>query len=235
MPSVPGSPARPLRVLLVEDDRRMAASVRRGLAEAGLTVDVIHDGAEGLVGATSRWWDVIVLDVTLPGLDGIEISRELRRQRDRTPILMLTARDSVEDRVKGLEGGADDYLVKPFALTELIARVRALARRHLPDRNSILVAGEIVLDTSAKRLQVKSREVALTAKEFAVLELFLHNPGRLLAQRQIIEHVWNYDFGGGNNLVEVYIGRLRRKLVAAGAEDPFKTVRGFGYRLVAKP
>ena len=220
-----------MRILLVEDDERLAASVQRRLGEAGLTVDVVHDGHEGLAGAMSALYDVIVLDVMLPGLDGFGVSRETRRQRVNTPILMLTARDSVDDRVKGLEAGADDYLVKPFALRELIARVRALARRHLPDRTSVLVAGAIVVDTAARSLKVNGREIALTAKEFAILEHFLHNPGRLLTRGQILEHVWDYDFDGGRNLIEVYIGRLRRKLIAGGAGDPFVTVRGAGYRL----
>jgi DNA-binding response OmpR family regulator len=224
-----------MRVLLVEDDERLAASVQRRLGEAGLTVDVVHDGHEGLAGALSTLYDVIVLDVVLPGLDGFEVSRRVRQQRVNTPILMLTARDSVDDRVRGLEAGADDYLVKPFALKELTARVRALARRHLPDRTAVLVAGAIVVDTAAHSLKVNGHEIALTPKEFAILEHFLHNPGRLVTRGQIIEHIWDYDFEGGHNLVEVYVGRLRRKLIAGGAGDPFVTVRGSGYRLDPPP
>jgi DNA-binding response OmpR family regulator len=144
---------------------------------------------------------------------------------------MLTARDAVDDRVRGLEAGADDYMVKPFAMRELLARIRALARRHLPDRTSVLTAGDIVLDTAAHTLKVSDTYVELTAKEFAILDFFMHHPGRLLTRAQIIDHVWDYDFEGGHNLVEVYMGRLRRKLIAAGAGDPFVTVRGAGYRL----
>ena len=148
--------------------------------------------------------------------------------------MMLTARDAVDDRVRGLEAGADDYMVKPFAMRELTARIRALARRHLPDRTAVLTAGSIVLDTAAHTVKVDAQMVEVTAKEFAILDFFLHNPVRLLSRTQIIEHVWDYDFDGGHNLVEVYMGRLRRKLIAAGAGDPFVTVRGSGYRLEPK-
>jgi DNA-binding response OmpR family regulator len=223
-----------MRVLLIEDDRRLAASVQRGLGESGLAVDAVHDGNEGVAAALSAPYDVIVLDLMLPGLDGFAFSREVRQRKVSTPILILTARDAIDDRVRGLEAGADDYMVKPFAMRELIARIRALARRHLPDRTSVLQEGSIVLDTAAHKLSVNGRDVELTAKEFAILDFFLHHPGRLLSRSQIIEHVWDYDFEGGNNLIEVYMGRLRRKLIAAGAGDPFVTVRGAGYRLEAK-
>jgi DNA-binding response OmpR family regulator len=224
-----------VRILLAEDDRRLAASVKRGMGEAGLAVDTVHDGEEGVAAALSAPYDVLIFDVMMPGQDGFAATRELRRRRIDTPILILTARDGVDDRVTGLEAGADDYLVKPFALRELIARVRALARRHLPDRASVLVAGPIVLDTAAHSLTVAGTPVELTAKEFAILEFFMHNPGRLLTRTQVLENVWTYDFDGGRNLIEVYIGRLRRKLVAAGAEDPFTTLRGSGYRLDPRP
>ena len=219
-----------MRILLVEDDHRLAVSLRRGLQDAGFAVDVAHQGEEALVCAETTPFDLIVLDVMLPGLDGLEVSRRLRARRVHVPILMLTARDSVDDRVQGLEAGADDYLVKPFALRELVARMNALLRRHLPNRTSTLRAGPIELDLGRHELRVHDRRVALTAKEFAILEYFMLNPGQLLTRDQIIEHVWNYDFDGGHNLIEVYVGRLRRKLVAAGAPDPLATVRGFGYR-----
>ncbi len=222
-----------MRALLVEDDRRLASSIRRSLGEAGIVIDVCYDGNEGLSAALATPFDVVILDVMLPGIDGFQVARTLRGRRVETPILMLTARDSVDDRVHGLEAGADDYVVKPFAIRELIARVRALARRHLPDRNAVLRAGRIVVDTAAHAVKVNDEEVELTAKEFAILEYFMHNPGRLLSRAQVIDHVWDYDFEGGRNLVEVYMGRLRRKLIAAGAGDPFVTVRGSGYRLKA--
>jgi len=222
-----------MRVLVVEDDRRLAASLRRSLVESGMAVDVAHDGEEGLAAASSTPYDVIVLDIMLPRLDGLEVTRRLREQRVETPILMLTARDGVDDRVGGLEAGADDYLVKPFALREVVARLRALTRRHVPNRKAQLTAGKLLLDTAAHTLTVNRREVDLTTKEFAILEYFLLNRGRLLTRSQILEHAWDYDFEGGRNLIEVYIGRLRKKLIEAGAGDPFITVRGSGYRYAA--
>jgi DNA-binding response OmpR family regulator len=219
-----------MRVLIVEDDHRLASSMRRGLEEADMAVDVVHDGSEAIAAALATLYDVILLDLMLPEVDGVEVCRRLRGRRMHAPILVLTARDSLEDRVLGLEAGADDYLVKPFALREVIARVRALARRHLHDRTAVMKAGPISLDTSAQKLQVGARPVALTAKEYAILEYFMLNPGVLLTKDQIIEHVWNYDFEGGRNLIEVYVNRLRTKLATAGAADPFVTVRGAGYR-----
>jgi len=190
-------------------------------------------GLDGLWHAESHDYDVIVLDIMLPRLDGLEVTRRLREQRVETPILMLTARDGVDDRVGGLEAGADDYLVKPFALREVVARLRALTRRHVPNRKAQLTAGKLLLDTAAHTLTVNRREVDLTTKEFAILEYFLLNRGRLLTRSQILEHAWDYDFEGGRNLIEVYIGRLRKKLIEAGAGDPFITVRGSGYRYAA--
>ena len=198
-----------------------------------MAVDVSHNGEDGLAAATATPYDVIVLDVMLPQLNGFELTRRLRESRVETPILMLTARDAVDDRVAGLEAGADDYLVKPFALREVVARLRALTRRHLPNRKAELRAGKLVLDTASHVLTVSGREVELTTKEFAILEYFLLNPGRLLTRSQILEHAWDYDFEGGRNLIEVYIGRLRKKLIEAGAGDPFLTVRGSGYRYIA--
>jgi DNA-binding response OmpR family regulator len=156
----------------------------------------------------------------------------LRENRVETPILMLTARDAVDDRVAGLEAGADDYLVKPFAFREVVARLRALTRRHLPNRGTTLRSGKLALDTASHVLTVDGKAVDLTAKEFAILEYFLLNPDRLLTRSQILEHAWDYDFDGGRNLIEVYIGRLRKKLIEAGGGDPFLTVRGSGYRFI---
>ena len=198
-----------------------------------MAVDVTHDGEDGLAAAASTPYDVIVLDIMLPRLNGFELTRRLRERGVETPILMLTARDAVDDRVAGLEAGADDYLIKPFALREVVARLRALTRRHLTNRQSQLKAGKVLLDTAAHTLTVGEREVDLTTKEFAILEYFLLNQGRLLTRSQILEHAWNYDFDGGRNLIEVYIGRLRKKLIEAGAGDPFLTVRGSGYRYEA--
>ena len=223
-----------MRVLIVEDDHRLASSLRRSLVEAGMAVDVAHDGDEGLAAALGTSFDVIVLDVMLPRLSGLEVTRQLRDRRMQSPILMLTGRDAVDDRVAGLDAGADDYLVKPFALREVIARIRALTRRHLSDRTAELRAGPVLLDTAAHVLKVDDQVVELTAKEFAILEYFLLNQNRLLTRGQIIEHVWDYGFQGGRNLVEVYVNRLRTKLIAAGAGDPFVTLRGSGYRYSPK-
>ncbi len=224
-----------MRILVIEDDRRLASILQRALGEAGMAVDIAEDGEEGVAAATTTEFDVIVMDVMLPVLDGVAATRRLRDRRIRTPVLMLTGRDGVDDRVRGLEAGADDYLIKPFALREVVARIRALTRRHLEDRAAVLHAGPVELDTAAHRLRVHGREVTLTAKEFAILEYFLLNRGSLLTRSQILEHGWPYDFNGGRNLVEVYIGRLRQKLVAAGSGDPFVTVRGSGYRYTADP
>ena len=222
-----------MRVLLVEDDRRLAESLRRSLVESRMAVDVSHNGEDGFAAASTNPYDVIVLDVMLPRLNGPDVARRLREHRVETPILMLTARDAVDDRVAGLDAGADDYLVKPFALREVLARLRALARRHVPNRTARLQAGKLTLDTAAHVLTVEDKEVELTAKEFVILEYFVLNAGRMLTRSQILEHAWDYDFDGGRNLIEVYINRLRKKLIAAGAGDPFVTVRGSGYRFVA--
>ena len=220
-----------MKVLIVEDDHRLAASIRRGLEDAGFVTDSVFDGEDALTAALTNAYDVILLDVMLPKIDGMEVSRQLRSQRMHAPILMLTARDSVDDRVQGLEAGADDYLIKPFALREVVARIKALSRRHLTDRTAVLTAGPLALDTSARRLTVGEQPVTLTPKEYAILEYFMLNQGRLLTRDQIIEHVWDYDFEGGRNLVETYVNHIRSKLAAAGAAQPFVTVRGSrGYR-----
>jgi DNA-binding response OmpR family regulator len=167
----------------------------------------------------------------LPGsLDGFTACAELRRSRVRTPVLMLTARDAVEDRVRGLESGADDYLVKPFAFVEFMARLRALTRRHLEARSAVLHTGTLSLDTSARELSVSGRPVRLTSKEYSILEYLMHHPRQALSRAQIEEHVWNYDFESESNLVDVYVGRIRRKLAGAGATDQIATLRGMGYR-----
>jgi DNA-binding response OmpR family regulator len=223
-----------VRILIVEDDHRLAASLQRSLVEARMAVDVVHDGEEAVAAGLATSYDAIVLDVMLPMLDGLEVTRRLRDRRVESPILMLTARDSVDDRVAGLEAGADDYLVKPFALREVVARLRALTRRHVPNRKAELRAGKVVLNTAAHTMKVNGQEVELTTKEFAILEYFMLNQGRLLTRGQILEHVWDYEFEGGRNLIEVYIGRLRNKLIQAGGGDPFVTVRGSGYRFSAE-
>jgi DNA-binding response OmpR family regulator len=224
-----------MRVLIVEDDRRIAGSLRRGLEEEGFGADLVADGEEAVAAALSTQFDVVVLDLMLPsGVDGFQVCSALRARRVRTPILMLTARDAVDDRVRGLEAGADDYLVKPFAFRELLARIRALTRRHIDTRSQLISAGDLAFDTSARQATVAGQPLELTAKEAAIIEYFLHHQGRMLSRSRIEEHVWNYDFDRPSNLVEVYIARIRRTLTAAGLLDPIVTLRGEGYRLDAR-
>src|ERR1700730_5275518 len=206
-----------VRVLVVEDDDRLASSLHRGLEEAGMAVDTVADGEEALSMALTASYDVIVLDVMLPSRDGFAVARSLREKRVHSQILMLTGRGAVEDRVHGLDVGTDDYPVKPFALRELIARIKALSRRHLPDRASVLAAGSLSLDIAAHRVTVAGSEVQLTAKEFSILEFFMLHRGQLLSREQILENVWDWDLEDGRNLVEVYIGRVRAKADEAGA------------------
>jgi DNA-binding response OmpR family regulator len=220
-----------MRILIVEDDLQLATSLLLGLEEAGMAADAVKDGAEALAVATTTTYDVIVLDVMLPDRDGFQVCRGLRQRRVETPILMLTGRDAIEDRVQGLNSGADDYLTKPFALRELVARIKALSRRHLVDRTATLSVGPISLDTSSHVVQVSGQPVELTAKEFAIMEFFMLHPRQVLSREQVLENVWDYAFDGGRNLIEVYMGRLRKKLTDAGIEDPFVTLRGAGYRL----
>jgi two-component system, OmpR family, response regulator len=220
-----------MRVLMVEDDAPLADTLRSGLAEEGFGVDVVADGRSAVAAAETTEFDVITLDVMLPeGFDGFQVCAELRSRRLAVPVLILTARDAVDDRVRGLAAGADDYLVKPFAFVELVARIRALARRHLADRSARLRAGALVLDAAARQVQVEDRMVPLTTKEFAILEYLMHNPRRVLTRGQIEGHVWNYDFDSTSNIVDVYVARLRRKLGEAPGVPRIDTVRGVGYR-----
>jgi DNA-binding response OmpR family regulator len=219
-----------MRVLVVEDDEQVAGSLQRGLRELGMAVDTVGDGLDALAAAQAAPYDVIVLDVMLPGRDGYEVSRTLRRRRVGSRILMLTGRTAVDDRVQGLDAGADDYLAKPFALKELAARIRALTRRDLADRTAVLRAGPILLDTGARRLTVGDRAIELTAKEYAVLEFFMLHRGLVLTRDQVLDNVWDWGADSSQNLVEAYVSRLRRKLMAAGTADPWTTLRGAGYR-----
>src|SRR6516164_6946729 len=216
-----------MRVLVVEDEPRMARLLKRGLEEEGHAVDVAGDGPEGLWLATENSYGALVLDVMLPGFDGFELCRKLRAARVWTPVLMLTARDAVDDRVRGLDAGADDYLVKPFSLLELAARLRALARRDDRSRPVILVEGDLRLDPAAKRAWRAGTELHLSPKEFALLEFFLRHPGVVLTRSQLIDAVWDFAYDGGSNVVDQYVNYLRRKI---GRHD-IETVRGMGYRL----
>ncbi len=221
-----------MRVLVVEDETKLAAFLKQGLEEQRYAVDVAHNGEDGLHWALNFPFDLIILDILLPGLDGLEVCRRLRDQHIATPILMLTARDSIDDRVKGLDGGADDYLVKPFAFKELLARLRVLARRETPHLTPMLRVGDLRLDTVTHRARRGDSLIELTAKEYELLELLLRHPNQVLSRTQIAEHIWNYDYSPESNVVDVYIRYLRRK-IDDGYEDKYiRTLRGTGYQLV---
>lgn len=219
-----------MRVLIVEDDAQMGRMLEKGLQEEGFGVGLVRSGGEAVAAALTDPYDVISLDLMIPELDGLHVCAELRRHSVPTPVLMLTALDDVRDRVKGLEAGADDYLAKPFAFEEYVARLRALTRRHLAARAAVLELGEIALDTRGRQASAGGRSLELTAKEFGILEYFMHNPNRYLTRHQIALHVWGYDLPPESNLVEVYVARLRRKLQSAGLADPISTQRHSGYR-----
>ena len=221
-----------MRVLVVEDEPAILGFVRQGLAEAGYAVDAAGDGCEGLDYALAADYDALILDIMLPGLSGLDLLRELRRRGHKTPALLLTARGLVDDRVGGLDAGADDYLVKPFAFAELLARLRALLRRPPLQGGTVLRAGPLAMDTAARRVTCDGRPVDLSPREFAVLEVLLRHPGQVLTRTQIGEHVWNFDFLNESNVVDVYVGYLRRKLEGDG-RALIHTVRGVGYRLDA--
>ena len=220
-----------MRVLVVEDEVRMAGLLERALREEGHAVDVAADGPEGLWLATENAYGAIVLDVMLPGLDGFQLCRRLRESGRWVPVLMLTARDAVGDRVRGLDAGADDYLVKPFSLIELAARLRALARRDDRSRPVILAEGDLKLDPAAKRAWRAAAELHLSPKEFSLLELFLRHPGHVLTRSQIVEEIWDFAYVGGSNIVDQYVNYLRRKVDVPFERHHIETVRGMGYRL----
>ena len=219
-----------MRILVVEDNERLATNICTGLKEAGYAADKALDGESALALLDAYPYDALVLDVMLPGVDGVEVTRRLRRQGSGLPILMLTARDAVVDRVSGLDSGADDYVVKPFAFQELLARLRTIMRRPLPGRSARLEAGDLVLDTAARSAEARGRRLELTAKEFTILEYLIVNQRIVVSREQILDHAWDASLEGGANLVEVYIGRIRKKLRDAGAGDRLTTVRGSGYR-----
>jgi len=220
-----------MRVLVVEDEVRMAGVLQRALKEEGHAVDVAGDGPQGLWLATENQYAAIVLDVMLPGMDGFELCQRLRESGAWAPVLMLTARDGVTDRVRGLDAGADDYLVKPFSLMELAARLRALARRDGRVRTPVLVEGDLRLDPAAKRAWRAGTELHLSPKEYSLLEFFLRHPGQVLTRSQIIEAVWDFAYDGGSNVVDQYVNYLRRKIDGPFGRHDLETVRGMGYRL----
>jgi DNA-binding response OmpR family regulator len=220
-----------LRVLLVEDNRRLNNSVRLSLVDDGYAVDPAFSGPEGEELAEITPYDVIILDIMLPEKSGLDVCRDLRRKHINTPILMLTARDAVEDRVAGLDSGADDYLVKPFAIEELRARLRALLRRESEDKTGQLILDDLVLDPATHFVQRAGQPIELTAKEYGLLEYFMRNPNRLITREMAESHIWNYDYQASSNVIDVYIRRLRRKIDDPFPVKLFETVRGAGYRL----
>jgi len=220
-----------MRILIIEDEKDVADLVRRALLEESHAVDSAHDGRQGEELALAEAYDLIILDLMLPKKDGLAVLKTLRREGLATPVLLLTARDEVADRVAGLDAGADDYLGKPFAVTELRARVRALLRRQATSKAALLTAGEVVLDTVAHEAHLGETRLELTSREFAILEYLLRNKGRLLTKGMIAEHVWDYHFDSDFNLIEVYVRRLRQKIEPHGRPKLIHTVRNSGYVL----
>jgi two-component system, OmpR family, response regulator len=223
-----------MRILVVEDEVRLASLMRKGLRREGFLADVAIKGEDALWMAESSGYDVLVLDIALPGIDGIEVCRRLRADRVGTPILMLTARDAIHDRIAGLDAGADDYLVKPFDFGELLARLRALGRRGTAEKGTVLRVGELELDTARRRVARRGEEIALTAKEFQVLEVFMRNPDHVLTRYQLLEGAWDSGYEHHSNVIEVYIRNLREKLDRPFGVETIETVRGAGYRLRAE-
>ena len=216
---------------MVEDEPRMAALLKRGLEEEGHAVDVADNGPDAVWMGTENPYSAIVLDVMLPGFDGFEVARRLRVGGRWAPILLLTARTEIEDRVEGLDAGADDYLAKPFSFAELSARLRALERRGQPERPTVLTVGDLRLDPARRQVWRGDRQVDLSSKEFALLELFMRHPGEVLSRTKILDHVWDYAYDGLSNVVDQYVGYLRRKIDRPFDRDDLETVRGAGYRL----
>lgn len=223
-----------MRMLVVEDERQLAGIIKRGLLEEGYSVDNAYDGEEAQYMAENVTYDIIILDIMLPKKDGIAVCRELRTKRVNTPILMLTARDSIEDRVKGLDSGADDYLIKPFAFSELLARIRALMRRETVPKTAKLEAGDLIMDTLSREVWRGPRKIELTTKEYSILEYFMRHPNMVVTRTLLEENVWDYDFDGISNIIDVYIRRLRRKIDEGETESLIQTLRGAGYRLKIK-
>ena len=221
----------PMKVLLIEDDRKIASFVEKGLVEQGFLVEACVDGNDGHSLATTRAYDVIVLDIMLPGRDGLSILRSLRERKNTVPVILLTARSALNERLDGLNLGADDYLCKPFFVEELLARIHAVARRASGKALSVLQCGPLVVNLISREVKVGESSIELTGREFSLLELLLRSPERVFTRTQIMEHVWGYDFDPQTNVVDVYIRRLRNKVNAYAHDRFIETIRGVGYRL----
>ena len=222
-----------MRILVVEDNKKTAAFIGKALKSEGFAIDVLHDGSDALRAITTAPYDGVVLDVMLPGCDGLSVLRQLRRQHNHTPVLLLSARGEVNERVDGLDAGADDYLAKPFALEELIARVRALIRRGSESKALVLQVADLTLDTTKHVAERGGKKIELTAREYRLLELLLCSPGRVCGRMLILEKVWDYNFDPGSNIIDVYISRLREKIDTGFELKLLHSVRGVGYVLKA--
>ncbi|MDB6016218.1 MAG: Two component transcriptional regulator, winged helix family [Pedosphaera sp.] len=220
-----------MRILVVEDEKKTASFIRKALQAESFAVDVAHDGADALLLAAQTPFDAIVLDIMLPGRDGLSVLRQLREQKNNTPVLLLSARGQVNERVEGLNAGADDYLAKPFALAELIARVRSIGRRGVEPKSAVMRVGNLTLDTLTRQAQRGNTTFELTTREYRLLEFLMRSPGRICGRMAILEKVWDYDFDPGTNLVDVYIKRLREKIDDGFEPKLLHTVRGVGYTL----
>ncbi len=223
-----------MRLLVVEDEKKVASFIKQGLEEEGYAVDVALDGEKGLEMALDRVHDLIILDISLPQMDGLQVLKKLRQQRVNIPVLLLTVRATIEDKILGLDAGADDYLTKPFAFQELVARVRALLRRRAEAEPALLQVADLILDPARRVVSRGGEKIELTAKEFALLEYFMRNPGRVLTRTLMIEHVWNYDFDTMTNIIDVYVAYLRKKIDSGREPKLIHTVRGVGYVLKAE-
>jgi len=223
-----------LRILVVEDEKHLADIIKRGLREQGYAVDIAYDGDQGQYMAETTPYDLILLDILLPKKTGLQVCGELRAKKATTPIIILTARDKVGDRVQGLDCGADDYLTKPFAFPELLARIRALLRRDMTDKSPKMSVGTLVMDPVTRQVTQGDKVISLTSKEFTLLEYFMRHPNMLLTRTMLEQHAWDYEFDGESNLIDVYIRRIRNKIDIKGRESLIETTRGAGYRMVSR-
>jgi heavy metal response regulator len=223
-----------MKVLVVEDERKIASFVQKGLQEQGMVVDQAFDGKEGFFLATEKEYDVVILDIMLPGRDGLSVLRGLRSRKNNVPVIMLTARGELDERLEGLNLGADDYLTKPFYVEELVARIRTVVRRANGDTSSLVTVRDLTLNLITREVKRNGISIDLTMREFALLEFLMRSPGRVYTRIQICEHVWSYDFDPGTNLVDVYIRRIRKKIDAEFETKLIETIRGVGYRITEK-